>query len=163
MDRSGASSPLSDAPSILGEAVDLVRHPREWTSNEHEPLRSLRESMEQFVTADHSSTHATDHLMNEQEVQGGAASDAIDRDAAFTSTSPVPSRAVPAKRPQRKQNKTQPAKKVKKDIWTAENVLQNPESPLVNANLKVCVAFRSQSHSNHMIGCPCKSRGVECP
>jgi hypothetical protein len=151
MDRSGASGPLSDAPSTLGEAVDLARHPpewasNEWASNEHDPLRSLRESMEQFVTADNPNTHATDHLMNEQEVQGGAASDAIDLDASFTSTSPVSSRAAPAKRPQRKQGKTQPAKKAKKDIWTAENVLQNPKSPLVNANLKVCVAFLVHNH-----------------
>lgn len=50
--------------------------------------------------------------------------------------SPVPARAVPTKRSQPKQAKKQP-KRAKKDIWTAENVLQNPKSPLAHVNLKV--------------------------
>ncbi|OAF63433.1 hypothetical protein VC83_00329 [Pseudogymnoascus destructans] len=45
----------------------------------------------------------------------------------------------PAKRPQRNQASSQTAKKAKKartGIWSVENVLQNPKSPLANANLK---------------------------
>jgi hypothetical protein len=108
-------------------------------------LANLMESMEQFVAEESPVNHdandgATDQKHETRGSRRSQRTNATDDVADTLPPSPGPSIAIPAKRAQRKQANSQAAKKAKKDIWTAESVLQNPTSPLVNANLKVCNA-----------------------
>ncbi|OBT88485.1 hypothetical protein VE02_03485 [Pseudogymnoascus sp. 03VT05] len=108
-----------------------------------EALANLMDSMEQFVAEDSTADDNANDMSTDQKhetpgsrrSQRNATEEASDTGQLFAGT-PA---ATAAKRPQRNQASSQPAKKAKvsrKGIWSVENVLQNPKSPLVNANLK---------------------------
>lgn len=113
-------------------------------SHGDDTLANLMDSMEQFVADDSTANHNTNDMATDQkhETRGSRRSQHADVTEETANTRPPSaetSDAIPAKRPQRVQAIPQTTKRAKrgKDIWSAENVLQNPKSPLVNANLKV--------------------------
>lgn len=126
---------------MMGESENRPRASPEAVGSEGAVLASLTESMKQFV-AENDANYLTNQVAIEQEVQShglgrSQVANTTDDASASASSSPGPS-TIPAKRPQRKQKSLQTAKKAKNDIWTAENVLQNPKSPLIHADFKVC-------------------------
>lgn len=97
--------------------------------------------MKQFVAAHDLDNQVAGHGFNEQEAIVDEVQDEIaegDRDGAVSAQSP-PS-LLPTKRPLSKQGNALRAKKAKKDPYSVENVLQNPESPLVYTDLKAVLS-----------------------
>ncbi|KFX86938.1 hypothetical protein V490_08701 [Pseudogymnoascus sp. VKM F-3557] len=138
------SKAVPDARSATGEM-----HPSNDGSEAAAPshgddtLANLMDSMEQFVADDSTANHNANDVATDQkhETRGSRRSQRTDVTEEMADTGPPSSEtsdAIPAKRPQRVQVSSQTAKRARrgKDIWSAENVLQNPKSPLVNANLK---------------------------
>ncbi|KFY33544.1 hypothetical protein V494_07505 [Pseudogymnoascus sp. VKM F-4513 (FW-928)] len=113
-------------------------------SHGDDALANLMDSMEQFVADDGAADNDANDMSIDQkhETRGSRRSQRTSASEEAAGAGPLPPRiseATPAKRPQRDQASSQSAKKAKKgkkDIWSVENVLQNPKSPLVNANLK---------------------------
>lgn len=117
------------------------------SSHGDDALANLVDSMEQFVAEDSiANNNANDGATDQKhETRGSRRPQRTNATKEASDTKPLSetSDAIPAKRPQRNQASSQAPKKAKKDrkgIWSVENVLQNPKSPLVNANLKVCNA-----------------------
>ncbi|OBT67260.1 hypothetical protein VE03_02651 [Pseudogymnoascus sp. 23342-1-I1] len=114
------------------------------SSHGDDALANLMDSMEQFVAEDSTDNHNTNDGATDQkhETRSSRRSQRGNATEEASDTGPLSSGAsasIPAKRPQRNQASSQASKKVKKDrkgVWSVENVLQNPKSPLVNANLK---------------------------
>lgn len=135
----------SDAKSATGEmyaSKDGSEMPL--SSHGDDALANLMDSMEQFVAEDNTADHNANDGSTDQkhETRGSRLSQRANATEETSDTWPLPSGtsdATSAKRPQRIQASSQAVKKAKKgrDIWGVENVLQNPKSPLVNANLKV--------------------------
>ncbi|OBT78836.1 hypothetical protein VF21_02536 [Pseudogymnoascus sp. 05NY08] len=134
----------SDAMSATGEMYasndgSEIAH----SGHGDEALANLMDSMEQFVAEDSTADDNANDMSTDQkhETPGSRRSQRNATEEA-SDTGPLSAgtpAATPAKRPQRNQASSQPAKKAKvgrKGIWSVENVLQNPKSPLVNANLK---------------------------
>ena len=115
------------------------------SSHGDDALANLVDSMEQFVAEDSTANYNANDGATDQkhETRGSRRPQRTDATEEASDTKPLSSEtfdAIPAKRPQRNQASSQAPKKAKKDrkgIWSVENVLQNPKSPLVNANLKV--------------------------
>src|SRR5690349_7517202 len=161
--QSMASDIKLGAPLEPGETHACNDSPQKAASNHgEEALANLMASMEQFVAESSSIGHNTNDETTEQEIeardlhqsQRASVTDDITDTIICSSKS---SDVIPAKRAQRNQPKQPPvkkAKKAKKDIWSAENVLQNPKSPLVDANLKV----RYERSEERRVGKECRSR-----
>ncbi|OBT58473.1 hypothetical protein VE04_01514 [Pseudogymnoascus sp. 24MN13] len=135
----------SDSMSVTGEMYasnDGSEMPH--SSHGDEALANLMDSMEQFVAEDSTDNHDTNDITTDQkhETPGSRRAQRTSATEEPSDTGPLSaetSAVTPAKRPQKNQATSQPAKKAKngrKGIWSVENVLQNPKSPLVNANLK---------------------------
>lgn len=118
------------------------------SSHGDDALANLMDSMEQFVAEDSTDNHNANDVTTDQknETPGSRRSQRTNATEETPDGGPLSAgtpAATPGKRPQRNQATSQPAKKAKsgrKGIWSVENVLQNPKSPLVNANLKVRMA-----------------------
>lgn len=114
-------------------------------SHGDDALANLMDSMEQFVAEDSTVIHNANDGATDQkhETRGSRRLQRTNATEETSDTRPSSSGtvdAIPAKRPQMNQASSQASKKVKKGrkgIWSVENVLQNPKSPLVDANLKV--------------------------
>lgn len=167
------SSAESDAISATGE-INALNNDSEMqpTSHGDDALAYLMDSMEQFV-ADDNTTDYNDNdgaIDQKHETHGSRRSQRTNSTEEMPDSGPLFARtsdAISSKRPQKTQASSQAAKKAKKgkSIWSTENVLQNPKSPLVNANLKVCNG--SWWDCGFMLiklpGALCKSRGLEYP
>ncbi|KFY52826.1 hypothetical protein V496_08112 [Pseudogymnoascus sp. VKM F-4515 (FW-2607)] len=113
-------------------------------SHGDDALANLMDSMEQFVAEDSTVNHDANDGATDQkhETRGSRRLQRTNAAEETSDTRPSSSEtvdAIPAKRPQTNQASSQAPKKAKKGrkgIWSVENVLQNPKSPLVNANLK---------------------------
>ncbi|KFZ23796.1 hypothetical protein V502_01753 [Pseudogymnoascus sp. VKM F-4520 (FW-2644)] len=134
----------SDARSATGQMY-ASKDGSEITPSSHgdDALANLVDSMEQFVAEDSTANYNANDGATDQkhETRGSRRPQRTDATEEASDTKPLSetSDAIPAKRPQRNQASSQAPKKAKKDrkgIWSVENVLQNPKSPLVNANLK---------------------------
>jgi hypothetical protein len=150
MERESIKSNIeSDAMSAMGEMYasndgSEIAH----SSHGGDALANLMDSMEQFVAEDSTDNHNANDVTTDQknETPGSRRSQRANATEETSDAGPLSAgtpAATPAKRPQRNQATSQPAKKAKsgrKGIWSVENVLQNPKSPLVNANLKVRMA-----------------------
>lgn len=142
------SSAEFDAMSATGE-INALNYNSGIQPSSHgdDALANLMDSMEQFVADDNTTSYNANDGATDQkyETRGSRRSQRTTSTEDMPDSEPLVPRtsdAISAKRPQKTQASSQAAKKAKRGrgIWSTENVLQNPKSPLVNANLKVCNA-----------------------